>query len=401
MAQPSRYCLLVLGVVTSSRLLKSFGQANTLFVTVPGLQAELGVTVSLLSFLFSCACLVAAAVQPLFGRLHDAWGGRVTITLALLLLALSLLSLSLSTSLVGVFASLVGLRAVGLGALDTFTANTVSSWFVAQRGAALAAMTVGHFLGSNLILVQGLTAVNAAAGWRNALRCAAAACIFYAPVCVIFVRRSPESMGLRPDYAQPSSEADEPELEGATRAEALQSPSFWAMAAFTLCGFAAASGTDFHLIAIVAEAGTVSVAHTLSIATGVSAGVACLLVGRAIDRNAPPAHIVTAGGLLLAAYVLLLTSMSTPFAAAIGGLAKGASDACSGVALPYLHARRFGRRNLGAIFAVNRTAGVLGSGVGPLLLGLARDILGSYKGALMVGACAPALTALLCLYVER
>jgi hypothetical protein len=67
----------------------------------------------------------------------------------------------------------------------------------------------------------------------------------------------------------------------------------------------------------------------------------------------------------------------------IAGLVKGAGDAAAAVASPYLHAKFFGREHLGSIFAANRMAGVVGSGLGPLLIGAWADRSdGDYRAAL-------------------
>jgi hypothetical protein len=197
---------------------------------------------------------------------------------------------------------------VGLGALDTFSSNTVTAWFVRRRGTALAIMTIGFYVGTDVGTLQLLTAVQRAAGWRAALCAAAAVCVAAAPLCALLLRSTPEQAGLVPDGLAPPPEAAPPEpspgdADGAasalalasdasqaasppplppvdaTRAEALRTPAFWAWGVFTLVYFFAASGTDFHLVAMVREVGTVNVASSLSIATGLSSGLCCALVG--------------------------------------------------------------------------------------------------------------------------
>jgi hypothetical protein len=56
---------------------------------------------------FSGACLVAAAAQPSFGRMHDRFGGQLCIPAALLALAVALLGLAASHRPAGVFVSLI------------------------------------------------------------------------------------------------------------------------------------------------------------------------------------------------------------------------------------------------------------------------------------------------------
>ena len=89
-------------------------QNNTLFVSVPGILADDGMTRTELGSWFSAACIVAATVQPVFGRLHDRFGGRVCIPAALLALAVALLGLASARRPAGVFLSLIVRRSLGV-----------------------------------------------------------------------------------------------------------------------------------------------------------------------------------------------------------------------------------------------------------------------------------------------
>ena len=138
---------------------------------------------------------VSSTAQPLAGRLQDRYGGRVTMPSALLLLAAFMLLLARARSGIAVFVAFLGLRAVGLSALDTFSVTTVNLWFVKRRGTALAAMTarpqpprtlvapslrdhgvrpsgdpqVGYFGLTGTGTVQILAAAQRHGGWRFAL----------------------------------------------------------------------------------------------------------------------------------------------------------------------------------------------------------------------------------------
>ena len=84
-------------------------------------------------------------------------------------------------------------------------------------------------------------------------------------------------------------------------------------------------------------------------------------------------HLLSFAGTALAIYLYLLTRADRDAVAYAAGAIKGAGDAAYAVSMPYLHAQRFGRRHLGAIFAANRMCGVVGSGLGPLVLGAYAD----------------------------
>ncbi len=98
--------------------------------------------------------------------------------------------------------------------------------------------------------------------------------------------------------------------------------------------------------------------------------------------------------------MLLLTAMRTPGLAWLTGIVKGCADACAGIALPYLHAHVFGRTSSGQIYAVNRTLGVVGSGLGPLLFGVARDRQGAFAPSLRGAALLPLAVTLAAVLVR-
>ena len=60
-----------------------------------------------------------------------------------------------------------------------------------------------------------------------------------------------------------------------------------------------------------------------------------------------------------------------------------------------------GRKHLGAITGVSGLMGVAGSALGPMPMGLARDLLGSYDLALALLALLPAALAVWALTMQR
>ena len=289
---------LVLFLCTLARTLKSFGQNNTLFLSVEGIQEDLRISRTALGVLFAVACVVrpnglvrcaltrlmpsdllqaSSAIQPYLGRLQDARGGRVTVPVALLVLALSLWGLACSTRLWHVLLAFLGLRTAGFGALDTFTSSTVTQWFTLRRGFALGLMTFGYYVGTGAFTVQVLAAVQRSTGsWRAGLAVGGAICTVAAPLCAAGIVSTPELAGVRPDPPPPAGGAAGPApAAGATPAAAeavddtasvplaiaLRTVSFWSLLAITFAYFFVASGTDFHLIGIAQERGPPGAAY--------------------------------------------------------------------------------------------------------------------------------------------
>jgi nitrate/nitrite transporter NarK len=90
---------------------------------------------------------------------------------------------------------------------------------------------------------------------------------------------------------------------------------------------------------------------------------------------------------------------SVPLAMAYGIL-FGMNNAALHTAITYVWPRYFGRKHLGSIQGAAQTIGVVGASIGPLPLGIAYDLFGSYNGALVLFAFQPLIFAVLVLWVK-
>ncbi len=117
---------------------------------------------------------------------------------------------------------------------------------------------------------------------------------------------------------------------------------------------------------------------------------AALLAGWLADRF-PVRYVLAAGQVCLAvAMAWLLASSGSPELALLYSAWRGASSGLWMVAAEVAWPACFGRRHLGSIRSVGFSVGVAGPALGPVLFGLAYDLLGGYD---------PAIAALLALPV--
>ena len=65
----------------------------------------------------------------------------------------------------------------------------------------------------------------------------------------------------------------------------------------------------------------------------------------------------------------------------------------------FLWANYFGRKHLGSIQGVGQTIGVIGASLGPLPLGVAYDIFGTYNGVLYLLAILPVVSGIAVLFL--
>jgi len=125
-----------------------------------------------------------------------------------------------------------------------------------------------------------------------------------------------------------------------------------------------------------------------------------LLAGILVDRV--PVRYMLAGALVLQAISLVMAPLLSGVAMAFAyGIVLGATSGLSMTARGVIWASFFGRKHLGAITGTVGLIMVAGSALGPMPLGIARDLLGSYRGVLFVSAVFPVAIALLALTMRR
>ena len=347
-----------------------------------------------------------ALAAPTMGRLIDRFGARYLLAAAAALTGAALIALSFATAawqVVAVFA-VVGLAGVS-GGSSLLTSVPVTKWFVRERGRALAFLALGGPAGG-LLFVPLTQLLIDRVGWRTAwVVLALLGAGLIAPLSLLFVRRQPEDLGLRPDgdtapvAGRLGSHPSAPEERSWTRAEALRSPVFWRLIlAFGLQSLGTGS-VALHRIPSFMDRGLdpVLISYATALDAG-AAGVAGFTVGVLTRRL--PAHLLGALGCVVLAAAAALTiaaaDHATMFAAMIlFGLGIGSSILMQS----YIWAAYFGRAHLGAIRGAVLPLTLVLGGVGAPLAGYVRDATGSYLPAwtaaillLLVSAFVLALT---------
>ena len=149
------------------------------------------------------------------------------------------------------------------------------------------------------------------------------------------------------------------------------------------------TGLTFHIVSIFADSGLNStVAATVFLPIAATSAIVNLGSGVLADRV--PVRVLLAVGLLLQAVNLVMAPylLSVNLALAYGVIA-GFKGGLQGIVTSVVWAKYFGRRHLGSITGVTTMLIVAGSALGPMPLGIARDLLGSYTITLLGAAILP------------
>lgn len=380
--------------ITTGIVFYSFG------VFLQALTAQFGWTRAQASFGFSLVSLCGAFYSPLVGRVVDRRGPRPAQLAGAAAMALGFWLLRDVQTLPAfylVMGAVVSFGSTALGALPSNAA--VARWFVRRRGQALGVATAGISMGGVIFvpLTQWLIehlGWRAAFGWLGVLILAIAV-----PPVALFMRRSPESMGLRPDGDATPPPADPgivQEIERSwTAADALRSANFWLItAAFSLTG-AGLSATLLHEIAFLRDRGldAAQAAWVLGATAGVGV-IGKLGFGALLDRFGERRIILVCFGLQALGLVLLLLPTSAPMLAlfvAVYGFAMGGNATLWATVVAVC----FGRAHYGAISGWMTPFVVVVQAIAIPLAGAVRDRAGAYEPA-FIAIVVATLLAMLC-----
>ncbi len=179
-----------------------FGIRLSFSVFLVALTKTFGWSRSDFSGIYSINMIAVAAVLPFVGRLQDSWGARKLFAVGGITMAIALVASSMIHSLWQLYIAYGILTALGIAILSIgLHSAMVSRWFAAggRRGMAIGIALAGSGVGV-LILTPATERVISAWGWRAAYLSLAALVIFVAvPMNWIFLRDSPEQIGLKPD----------------------------------------------------------------------------------------------------------------------------------------------------------------------------------------------------------
>ena len=199
----------IVGVGILVNIAGTFAFSSTLSIFLKPITEELNVSRGAFSLIRTFEIGVAALIVPLLGPWIDRRGGRGVLVLGVLMEGTGLLLSSLVQSFWQFVFVRCSLVIAGEALLGSWVINvTIAQWFVRKRGRAMGIANLGTGLaklGIPLIAASLFVLI----GWRGtwAVFGIVAPLLVIAPA-LIFIRRRPEDMGLRPDGDPPHQKFD-------------------------------------------------------------------------------------------------------------------------------------------------------------------------------------------------
>ena len=410
---PFYYGWVIVVAATMGQILTSPGQTYAISIFIEEFITDLEISRTLVSTLYTLGTLFASLALPFVGRQIDRRGPRAVAVLVTLLFGLACVYMgSVRTAwMLGIGFFLV--RLLGQGSLSMVSSNVMNRWWVRRRGAVLgiagvAASVLG--LGTFPSIIHALIG---RFGWRTSYPLLGLVVMaVMLPVALVFYRRQPEDYGLQPDGglgsggAQPRMVAEGGHHTGIveenwTSREAVGTTAFWLISMGVATGSMLSTGLHFHMVSIFSDSGLASgIAAAAYLPVAATVAVVRLVAGFLADRI--PARVLLCFALVGQAVSLILApNLSTQWMAMLYGVVLGISNGLQMTVSSVVWANYFGRRHLGAITGIASFIGIAGSALGPMPMGIARDLLGSYAVALPVSASLPAVLAVAVLFVRR
>ena len=377
------------------------------------IKEEFKVGSAAVAFVLTMARVQGGIEGPLVGWFIDKTGPRLPAMLAALIGGIGLLTLPVAWnywSFLVIYVFVISF-AFNMGFLHAMHA-VANLWFVRYRTRVLSIFSSSLRFGSAL-LTPVVFIIISTHGWRWGAVFAGALVLAVALPLTFLIRRSPESMGLLPDWRRPGEEDEALEQDGARSAprtttapenfdtgEAMRSTSYWIIMYSTAVRHAILAGVRVHFIPIFIGLGfSEFTGASFLAATSFIATPLILFNGWLGDRMYKP-HALMLGQLASVLGMLFLINSNAVWMLYLFTFffAYGESTA------PVNHSiigDFYGRKNFAKLNGMLGLGTMFGSTLTPVAAGFVDDNLGTYDPALWGFLCAAALAALFLLFTKR
>ena len=381
----------VVAAVTFLILLVSAGVRSTPGLFMVPMEKEFGWSRAFISSAVAVNLLLYGLIGPFAAAVINRWGMRRVCSGAATLVAVGVLlasRLSAPWQLIALWGFVVG---AGTGGTSMVLAAIVSSkWFHSRRGVVLGALSAANATGQ-LIFLPLLARIVAGIGWRSACLAIGGVTVVMALLVRIFMRDSPEEMGLLPYGAVGTGKVMPPAMKPfEALAFAIRRREFWMLAGtFFVCGATTNGLVGTHLIPACHDSGIAEVrAAGLLALMGIFDIAGTTASGWLTDRFSPRmllAFYYGMRGLSLAALPGLLAGGDTQLLTWFG-VFYGLDWVATVPPTVRLTSDAFGKENTGVIYGWIGASHQVGASMAAFGAGSIRTFMGDYRMAFLIAS---------------
>ncbi len=388
--------------------------SSTLSVFLKPLTEDLGVSRGLFSLLRSGEILIGAAMAPLVGPMVDRFGGRWLMAAGALSAGLGFVLMSQ----VGAFWQFLLLRWIFVAIGGVFMCHmivsvTVSRWFVRKRGRAIAIASMGQ--GFAKVCIPLVTATLFAwVGWRLTWSIFGLITLVLVVIpALIFMRRSPEELGLQPDgmdEAPPATVGSKSKEETKARLaadeavwtwrEVFRTKAFWLICFIYGMANVGIAGLNLHVFAYVTDIGFSPLVAATVLSIIASTQLGSTMVWGVISERMDIRHSSLIMFLVQSAGLALVLATSQVMPVYLGFFLYGIGLGGGWVLQELIWATNFGRVSLGMVRGLGILVTHAFGAVGAPFFGFVHDVTGSYRSSFLAFVVALIIAAFLSLAVR-
>ena len=402
------YGWIVLGVAS----LGTFASTGSAQVTLAGVQNfilnDTGWDRGALAIGVTAGTWTAGFLTPLFGRIADTKGPRVSMPLAAILIGLCFYFIAGVSSLWQFYVAYIIARGIGTPVLISVIPRTVAvNFFLRKRNLALGLISMARpCFGAVNVQIISFLALNAS--WRTAYRFIGIFSIFLAIPLLLLMRRTPEEIGLLPDGDKPKetlpgeeglAATEVPEINW-TSSEALKTKALWLIGMSQFLIILTLGTMGFQLVPFLNDLGmSLSLAATAWSITSLLDSFSHPFWGFMSDRHSPRRLIFIAlpSAIFATAIFLLIDDKTLAFGLVlVWGTVSGGLEVLGGMLL----ASYYGRNSYGTISGIVGPFQIIGLGLGPSLGAFLHKLTSGYD-SLFVFSVAAYVVATVLIYAAK
>lgn len=386
----------MIAIGASLAIMVSFGVRSAFGTIIEPLEREFGWSRSEISSIAAVNLVLYGLMQPIVGKIVDRYGGRVVLSLSVLLVGGGVVWIAFAKEIWELYMAYGVVVALGIGLASPVSVSAaVSPWFDRKRGMAISVANSGSPLGQLIFVPLCMWLIlNYSLGF-GFLAIGAALCFVVFPIVATLLRT--------PNNTQLQGRASSGALEEHTPlSTAMRSRVFWILAvAMLVCGYSSAGVVITHLIPHASNMGISPMTSAYALAFIGSANFVGVIVtgylGDRFGRVFPlPVLFVIRG----VAHILILTADGSG-ALFMASIIYGVTHSATMTTTAAIIGDRFGRRSVGTLYGFMLLGHQLAAGLGALLGGYDFDINANYSLTFISASVISILAAVVCLGLRK